>query len=346
MPYDPIPTAETSYDALTDDVDFSLPDVTGIVMPVFPAVADSVFTVPPAVTIAELTEGKINGSGVFDALMTSVTAHIDRERAAGRITNNEFAKIYVEFSSAAMNTALQFLLQRDAAHWAAVTAQNQAKLVQVELAKAAVELHEVKERLKLTAYQAAAAKGQVALSKMQLAVATSEYSTSEYNLAEILPKQALNLTAQKSQIDAQTLAITNTMNTLLPEQVRQAKTQADNQEYQTLNVLPKQVEQMSEQIRLITEQLETQRAQTMDTRSDGVTPVTGTLGKQKELHAQQIVSYRRDAQLKAARPFIDAWITMKTIDEGTLPPIGFNNANLDEVLSVLRTDNELSAPVP
>jgi hypothetical protein len=89
---------------------------------------------------------------------------------------------------------------------------------------------------------------------------------------------------------------------------------------------------------LLTEQMEAQRAQTMDTRSDGVTPVVGVLGKQKELYAQQITSYKRDAETKAAKLFTDAWITQKTIDEGLLPPTQFSNANLDVILNRMRVN--------
>jgi len=89
---------------------------------------------------------------------------------------------------------------------------------------------------------------------------------------------------------------------------------------------------------LIDEQAETQRSQTQDARSDG-SPVLGSVGKQKDLYNQQIVSYQRDAEVKAAKMWTDAWITMKTIDEGLAAPDGFTNVNLDKVLQVLATAN-------
>lgn len=95
------------------------------------------------------------------------------------------------------------------------------------------------------------------------------------------------------------------------------------------------------QEKLLKEQTETARAQTMDTRTDGLTQVTGSVGKQKALYAQQITSYERDSEVKAAKIFIDAWTVMKTIDEGLLPPTGFNNAALDDILNTLKTNNGL-----
>ena len=94
---------------------------------------------------------------------------------------------------------------------------------------------------------------------------------------------------------------------------------------------------------LVKEQMESARAQTMNTRSDGITMVQGVMGKQKDLYAQQITSYVRDAEIKAAKIFSDAWITMKTIDEGLLPPENFNNASLNAILATLKTNNELTS---
>lgn len=101
--------------------------------------------------------------------------------------------------------------------------------------------------------------------------------------------------------------------------------------YNLGQILPQQWE-------LVKEQTEVQRAQTLGNRKDG-SPVAGVLGKQTELYAQQITSYKRDAEVKAARPFIDAWITMKSIDEGLLPPAGFENDSINQVLTKLKIEN-------
>jgi hypothetical protein len=94
---------------------------------------------------------------------------------------------------------------------------------------------------------------------------------------------------------------------------------------------------LPEQKILLEEQVEERRAQTLGTRRDGTT-VVGVLGKQQELYDQQITSYKRDAEVKVAKIFSDAWITMKTLDEGLLPPSGFTNANLDEILEGIKNN--------
>ena len=92
---------------------------------------------------------------------------------------------------------------------------------------------------------------------------------------------------------------------------------------------------------LIIEQTEVQRAQTLNTRLDGVTTVAGAIGKQKDLYTQQITSYLRDSELKAAKIFSDAWITQKTLDEGLLPPTSFTNVSLETVLLAIKANNNL-----
>lgn len=100
-------------------------------------------------------------------------------------------------------------------------------------------------------------------------------------------------------------------------------------EYTLANILPIQKQ-------VVSEQAEAGHAQTSDTKLDGVTPVTGLLGSQKALYAQQVISYKRDSEYKGAKLFSDAWIAMKTIDEGLLPPTEFDNASLGSVLSQIK----------
>lgn len=97
---------------------------------------------------------------------------------------------------------------------------------------------------------------------------------------------------------------------------------------------------LPQQLALVKEQTDAQRAQTLDTRTDG-TAVAGAMGKQKELYTQQIRAYETDGKSKIAKLFTDAWITQKSMDEGTVPPAQFSNANLDTILSNLRAAVDL-----
>ena len=66
------------------------------------------------------------------------------------------------------------------------------------------------------------------------------------------------------------------------------------------------------------------------------------LAVQKDLYTQQIESYQRDAEVKAAKMFIDTWVTQKTIDEGLTAPTVLQNASIETVMSRIKTNNGLN----
>lgn len=169
--------------------------------------------------------------------------------------------------------------------------------------------------------QALTARMQFESVKMQLATAKFEALTakSNYGLTKLrLSTESINYCTAKYQLEE-----------ILPLSKATA-------EFQLQSMLPSQK-------LLIDEQVEAQRAQTQDDRTDGLA-ITGILGKQKELYAQQIVSYKRDAEVKAAKLFTDAWITMKTIDEGLEPPTNYANAQLNTILATLMVNNDIGTP--
>lgn len=173
-----------------------------------------------------------------------------------------------------------------------------------------------------TAYwQGLAAKYAARTAAIGLTTAKVELATAKANL-QAMSYQALNAGA--------TYALTKLK--LATEEVTYGAA-----EYTLNEILPLQK-------KVVQEQAEAGRAQTSDTRTDGTTPIAGVLGKQKDLYSQQITAYRRDSELKATKIFADAWITMKTIDEGLLPPDNFNNASLNAILADVKLNNDLGVP--
>ena len=111
--------------------------------------------------------------------------------------------------------------------------------------------------------------------------------------------------------------------------------------YNIETTLPAQTLLLAEQKKLLAEQVETARAQTMNTRTDGVTAVTGSVGKQKDLYSQQITSYQRSSELNATKVFTDAWAVNLSISEPGTIPTNFSDASLDSLLTGLKTKNGL-----
>lgn len=96
----------------------------------------------PSITNEELTEGVTGGAGTFDTLMASVRSHLAREFDKGRISGAEYTKAYIALTEASLGNSVQFLLQRDSAHWQAINAQIDAITARanLDLVAAQVEL--------------------------------------------------------------------------------------------------------------------------------------------------------------------------------------------------------------
>lgn len=341
--------AITLHDALIAGIDFdiSVPDFSG---PEFqaPDKTGPLYDAIEKISPDDLTVGEdsVTGDGMFDRLMKAYHSHLRKEYDANRISGQEYTKAYIALTEAAMSNATQFLLAREQSHWQAVGAQITARIAEVQSVTARVELESAKMRLEVVRIEALTQQVTFALNKIRLANEDIEYRSSVFNLEEILPKNVLMLDAQRAQVEKQT-ELTQTEVDLGAQKLALLTKQVAGQEAQN-NLTLKQIENLQGEIDLfpikedlLSEQLEVQRAQTLDTRSDGTTPITGSVGKQKELYSQQITSYQRDAEIKASKLFTDAWVTMKTLDEGLAPPTQYSNANLDDILSTIATNNGL-----
>lgn len=171
----------------------------------------------------------------------------------------------------------------------------------------------------------------------------AEKETVLYNVRTLMPAQLAQMTAQTANTTADTTIKTYTHTSILPAQLTQTTTQTANISAQTLNVTADtaiksytNTQMLPAQKKLVDEQTEAKRAETLNNRSDGAA-VTGSIGKQKDLYTQQIDSYIRDSEYKIAKMFSDAWITQKSIDEGTTPPTIYTSTNINTVLTQAKT---------
>jgi len=267
----------------------------------------------PKLSLDDLTTGEVNGTGAFDRLMTSMVHHLKVEYEANRISGAEYTKAYIGVIGHVLQTANQFLLTKDTAYWQALLVQMQARAAETQAVQARLELETARLALAKAQYDAATSEAQYALTKIKISTEDATYGN--------LVKQGEGLDFTNQYImPAQKTGLDRTNANLLSEGV--------GIDYTNANILPRQGE-------LLKEQMEATRAQTQDWRLDGQ-EVVGSIGKQKDLYAQQIISYQRDAETKAAKIFSDAWITQKTIDEGLLAPNQFTNNQIDSILVALR----------
>lgn len=187
-------------DELTKGDDFTLPDIDmsgpewdipgGDDSPIFGAITK--------VTNESLTTREVGGSGTFDALMESAHNHLKAEFKANRITGGEYTKAYIAMMESCMSNAVQFLLGRDQAYWAAALAQIQAVTARVTLATS-------KAQFVLAKIQALSAKSEYALTKLKIATESETYCAALFNADQMLPQQLKLLTEQTEAQRAQTL---------------------------------------------------------------------------------------------------------------------------------------------
>ena len=311
---------------LTAGIDFSLPDLD---------FSDGSWDVPDSlnqalqaqattISIDDLTVKQIDGTGAMDVILKSAAVHLREEFDKNRITGAEYTKAYIALVTAAMQTGLQFVLQKDAAKWAAITAQVQALTAKVNLET--VKAAYIQQ--KATALNAKAA---YAVTTMQLAQSDAQYCLLGSQKDQVEAQTQLT-TQQRQNLIAEALNIPK-QGLLLTQQTATQKAQEDTIKYTLANMLPEQVKHQKEQT-------EAARAQTLDTRTDG-SPVRGSVGKQKDLYTQQITSYQRSSEINAAQMFKDAWIAHKSIDEGIDTPASFNANSISQVLASIKSKNGL-----
>lgn len=185
---------------LTKGDDFILPDIdmSGPEWDIPGGDSSPIFDAITKVTNESLTTREVGGSGTFDALMESAHNHLKAEFKANRITGGEYTKAYIAMMESCMSNAVQFLLGRDQAYWAAAMAQIQAVTARVQLATS-------KAQYVLAKIQALSSKSEYALTKMKIATESETYCAALFNANQMLPQQLKLITEQTEAQRAQTL---------------------------------------------------------------------------------------------------------------------------------------------
>ena len=310
------------FQTLTAGVSFEIPqiDVTGPSFQIPGGMDSELYKEVTRIANSELTTTTLDGTGTFDVLMRGFKAHLKEEYNQSRITGAEYTKAYTALVESAMAQGVQFLLGKDASFWQAMSAQIQAITAKLQLETARV-------RHTTAQLEALNQEATFALTKMRLANENMQYCIGKFNHEQMLP-------AQKTGQDIANRTAVYNVDMIMPLQKVGLEHSNSIALYNLQTMLPQQYE-------LLVEQTEVQRAQTLDTRSDGST-VVGAVGKQKDLYSQQIKSYQRDSELKAAKLFADAWTVQKTVDEGFVAPANFQNPSLNSVLGHIKTNNNLT----
>lgn len=154
------------------------------------------------ISLSDLTEATLEGTGVFDVLMQANKAHLESEFQKNRIKGTEYADVYLGSLTQVMQTALAFLLAKEKTNLEAQLLQKQIDLAQVQIDKTNAEKAQTEAQTLLIGQQREnlAAEGANILKQGVLLDAQAALSGQQRtNLAA----EALNIPKQGALIDAQ-----------------------------------------------------------------------------------------------------------------------------------------------
>lgn len=182
-----------------------------------------------AVTVNDLTSGTTNGTGVFDVLMQATKEHIQEEYAKGRLKGAEYSQVYLGGVQAAMQTAMQLLLEQqrvdleaqllaeqittEQKNHARIDAEilnipKQGTLLDSQAAQVIKETSLLDKRILQADEEIALAQAEVAIKEAQVDIATAELGIATAKLANI-PKEGILLDKQAAHTEAQTALVTS-----------------------------------------------------------------------------------------------------------------------------------------
>lgn len=196
------------------------------------------------ITLATLTEAKLDGAGVFDVLMKASKAHLDDQFHLGRIKGPEYSQVYLGQLQSVLQTALTFITEQQKINLEAQLLTQQIELTKAQVLKAQADVEVAQQEVET-------AKATVLLTQAQVAKAQQE--------ALLIPAQILQVEAQTRLTNQQAdnavgdldLTVANTEHVraettnlakqgqLIDSQIAQSQQQVQNLAIEALN-LPKQ----------------------------------------------------------------------------------------------------------
>lgn len=245
---------------------------------------------PITITLEDLTQAKVDGTGAFDTLMRSMVGHLELEFNKGRLRGADYANVYLNALTPVLQNAVVFLLQKDEAANKAALVDAQVRLTEVQILLAEAELEREIINKALVQAQVDKLKAETINVQQQL---------------NNLKSEDIILVKQATKLDADT---DNTIQQLLNLKAEECvlKSQYDINLSQNLQVIS--------QTSLVNQKVATEKAQTSGL---GIEP-NSVVGKQITLYAAQADGFKRDAEQKAAKIMIDSWNVRRTTDVGTV----------------------------
>jgi len=308
-----------------------------------------------------LTDGLMDGTGVFDILIKTVKLHLMEEYDAGRISGKEYSTVYLGALSAVLQQSIQYIVN----HQQTIKTTTEIGLLRqqtaTELAKtddtipvglgfnatSAIKGMVAEEKL-LNAQKILHAEAQVASEEKNTILISQKIVTELAQTDEDIPVgYGINNSTEvtglaKAERLKKESEIDLTKQKVLTELAATSDTvitgYAKNTSTTVGGLLKKQVDKAAAEVQLLNQKSVTELAQTDDTIPAGTgistnTAVTGVVGRQKSLFLSQSDGFSRDAEQKLTKIMLDPLVAQIAGDAGTPIPTGLANTSLDAVLT-------------
>lgn len=272
-------------------------------------------TISPDFNIDELTEGKLDGNGVFDKLMKTFELHLEREYNKQRIRGTDYANAYIGLINNALNQVSNYALEKSKLplelqlleaqiHKTAtdtIVATKQGGLIDAQIHKemAQTEMLHLEMEYKFPK--------ELALIDEQIANMKAEIALKEYELKHIKPIQ-LALQEKELALREKQLDISVKELDIKEQQLRLA-------EYEVQVKAPAEVRSINAQADLYSQKVVTEKAQT----DASVIGSGSVIDHNNKVLAQQAISYDNDSKLKATSMLVDTWKVRRNDDPDEAP---------------------------
>lgn len=101
------------------------------------------------ITNEDLTTKVVDGTGIFDELMTAANAHLSAQWDMERITGTQYAEVYLGQLTAVLQQAVTFLIERDKTYLNNLLVQAQIDLANKQIELADKELEKADKEIEL-----------------------------------------------------------------------------------------------------------------------------------------------------------------------------------------------------
>lgn len=283
------------------------------------------------ITLEQVTEGKIDGTGALDKFMATMTQQLMVHLRRDDINSTQFAEIYAASLNPMMQQAIAFVLTKPKAEAETDLIIKQHEKLDAEIAGILKQNELLDKQIEKMDYEIEniQLQNQMLLKQMEKLDQDILYVKEQILLSQAQREKILqeieNLKLQE-QILVQQVEESKQKVLLMKAQVRLTEAQADKTEAEIplieqkivnlaaeLDVLKATIQKALQEVELMKQKVKTERAQTEDT-TDGVTPVKGTIGKKNILLTHQATGFIRDAEQKAAKILTDLWSLNKSAE--------------------------------